>query len=302
MPVEYRVSALLDSMRDTGMLPTSDESFTTARLLAVMNMEQRLYLAKLLLSAREEYQVAHADVALVAGTSRYRVPSRAIGAKLKWVALVDATGSRRYLAPAPPERELRSGAPGAGYYLEGNSIVLTDSTLTGTLRLAYFRRLGILVEAGEAGVVTAINAASRVVTLAGAPAAFTSSSLYDFVQASPHFDALAADRAATVSGNSLTFADALPSGLAVGDYVCLAGETPVCQAPLELHNVLVQRAVVKVLQAKGDPKADAAERDLEQMRVDALSLITPRIEGSPMVLVNHYAPGWSRYPRTRRGG
>lgn len=299
MASEYLASTLLDSMRDTGLLPTSDESFTSARLLAVMNAEQRLYLARLLLSAREEYQVAHASLPLVEGQTRYRIPSRAIGAKLKLVSLIDGNGDVIPLGLATPERALKHGGPGVGYYLEGNSVVLTGA-LTGSLRLSYFRRMGRIVEASEVGEIESLDATAGTVTLVSKPSAFTEAKSYDFVQGSPHFDTLAVEQSATIASNVLAFAEGLPEGLAVGDYVALAGETPVCQAPLELHGVLVQRAVVKVLQAKGDPKARDAADDLQQMRDDALSLITPRVEAAPVVIVNHFGPGWGRYPRHRR--
>jgi hypothetical protein len=98
----------------------------------------------------------------------------------------------------------------------------------------------------------------------------------------------------------LTFTNALPDGLVVGDYVALAGQTPICQAPLELHDILAFRACVKHLTSRGDPKLAGMIEDLKAMRDDALSLLQPRVQGSAKVLINPNAPGWNRGFARRR--
>lgn len=294
----YLVSEMISALKDTGMIPSSDEAFSTARLIAVMNREQRLYLARLLVSLGDAYQLARADVAIVAGTARYRIPGRAVVAGLKLVEIVGSDGSVAPLDEVPRARAYEHTLLGAGghYYIEGLELVfLTTPAAAGTIRFTYFRRLSNLVDAEEVGLITAINTGTKVVSIDAAPGTFTSSALYDFVQANPHFDILGEDLTATVAGTNLTFADELPDGLAEGDYVCLAGQTPVCQAPVELHEVLIQKACVHVLKAKGDPKASMAEADLATMRNDAISLLQRRVTSAPELVMNFNAPGWGRY-------
>lgn len=297
MPSEYLASAQISAIRDLGMLPAGGETETDAILLAHMNRESRGYLTKLLMSVREGYQVASVDLPIVAGQLAYRIPSRAVGAKLKLVQFVDDDDAVATVNPMPFENGEANGllGGGGGYYLQGNSIVLASSSSAGsTLRLTYFRRMNKIVASTAAAEISLINTATKAVTLTSPPATFTSSATYDFVQGLPHFDTLGADLAATIAGSVLTFAAALPDGLAVGDYVALAGQTPIPQAPLELHDVLAMRATFVYLFSLGNPKAQAAEKMLEQAKADALELISPRVEGSPAVIKNFYAPGWGR--------
>lgn len=298
MANRYLVSEMIAALKDTGMIPSSDEAFTSARLIAVMNREQRLYLARLLISLGDAYQLARADVAIEAGEARYRIPGRAVVAGLKLVEIVGADGSVAPLDEVPRARAYEQNLLGAGghYYIEGNELVfLSTPTAAGTIRFSYFRRLSDLVDVEEVGLITAINTATRVVTVDALPGDFSSSMPFDLVQANPHFDTLGADLAATVAGTNLTFAETLPEDLAEGDYVCLAGQTPICQAPVELHEVLIQKACVHVLKAKGDPKAQMAEADLAQMRDDAVSLLQRRVKSAPELVLNFNAPGWGRY-------
>jgi len=299
----HLVSDLVEAVRQEAMLPASDESATTSRIIDALNREQRLYLARLLLSVRESHQVAHADVALVAGTARYRVPSRAIGAKVKLVSLLNGTQVSP-LYPMPYERQVEDvggGGPG-DYWFESNHLVLrVTPAATGSLRITYFRRLGELVLEEEAGVVESLNAGAQTVTLESAPTAFVAGATdYDFIQAGSHFDTLGADQSATLAGDVLTFAEELPEDLAVGDYVTLAGQAPLCQAPRELHDVLALRTAFAILEASGDPKAAATERRLARAESDALSLLAPRVDGSPKVILNRNGPGWGRFFGRRR--
>src|SRR5687767_10037927 len=149
------------------MMPASDEPTSDPRLIDALNREQRLYLSRLLLSVRESHQVAHADLTLSASVTRYRVPSRAVGAKVKLVSLVTGTGQSA-LRPMPYERQVVDGGSLAGpgdYWFEANHIVLRAAPNTGeTLRITYFRRLGELVPEEQAGLVDSFDADARTVT------------------------------------------------------------------------------------------------------------------------------------------
>lgn len=295
----YLVSELITTLRDEGMLPPSDESAGATRLLATLNREQRLFLAELLLSVREGFQVAHVDAEAISGsTTRWRIPSRAIGAKLKVVTQL-VGGAPSILYPMPYERQVEDyggGMPG-DFWLEGSTLVLRSPlSAPATLRLTYYRRLGVLVAENEAAEIEAIDFNTNEVTIpALIPGSFTASRDYDFIQGQPHFDLLAANQTATRAGSVLTFAEDLPPELSVGDYVTLPGETPICQAPVELHDVLALRAAYVTLSALADPKAAATEARMEAAKKSALSILAPRIDGTPHVLINPNGPGMSRW-------
>jgi hypothetical protein len=63
--------------------------------------------------------------------------------------------------------------------------------------------------------------------------------------------------------------------------------------PLDLIPLLVQRAVVRCLEALGDERAEAAEARAARVEQKCIELISPRGEGSPRVVINYNGPGWT---------
>jgi hypothetical protein len=293
----YLASTLLTALRDEGYLG-SDENASSTRLLGILNRQQRTWLTKLLLSVREDYQLASVDVALTTGQTVVPVPTRAVGAALKLVSWLD-NGVPVPLNPIASEKVHENSLLGGGgdYSMQGNNLVLSSAApASSSLRIQYFRRMNKVVDETEAAEVASFSAGAKTVTLAGTvPDLFSlTSTTYDMVKGTPHFDTLAASVAATRVGQVLTFTDDLPDDLAVGDWVALEGQTPICQAPVELHDVLVFKACYRHLKSRGDPKADGMKDELDEMRADALSLLAPRVQGSSHVLINPNAPGWNR--------
>lgn len=303
---------LIEAAKEAGMLLKAGEDAITSRLRGIINREQRLHLSALLRKAREGYLEDSATIATVAGTTRYRLPTRAVAAAVSLVE--EVTGSTtRILVPLS-----RKGAAGmeaqAGvgdFYFDDNYLVLVATpSVAGSIRLAYQRRLNKVVAATAACVVTGINTVTKAVTMvlasdgatATLPTTFTSSATYDFVRGTPHFDVLGKDLAATVAANVLTFAATLPTELAVGDFVALAGQTPVANVPLELQDVLVLRAVYLSLAGNGDPQTGAWKALLDEAEADALVLMSPRAKETPPTFQNLHAPGYNRMRNFRRYG
>lgn len=63
------------------------------------------------------------------------------------------------------------------------------------------------------------------------------------------------------------------------------------EIPMEAYPLLSQRVVAKVLSAMGDPRADGARREADEVREDFVNLIQPRAQGWGKVIVNRHAPG-----------
>ena len=83
-----------------------------------------------------------------------------------------------------------------------------------------------------------------------------------------------------------------------GAAALVAAEAPVVQLPPELHNLLYQRTLCRVLQSIGDLQAlQAAEADAAQMEKDAVGIIANRVEGEAKKVVGRLL---SR-PRARVG-
>lgn len=311
---EYTVSTLIQAVQDEGLLPAADPGSATNRLLGFLNREQRVYLAQLLLSAREDYQADHIDLVLQPGQTSFQIPSRAIASGIKMVEVISQGATSIPIHPIKKEMQywyVVSGING-GYYLEGNNLILiqpgggVSQTTSATLRITFFRRFNKMVLENAVGWLASVDGTFTIATLDNStyqtPSNFSSTAKYDFVQGTPPFDALAWDLVpVSVVGNVFTFAaGAIPSAISTGDFLCLARQTPICQAPLEFHDVLVARALYCYLLAVGDPKATAAKANLDELRQAALSLVAPRVQAHSEILLNYNAPGWQRGSKRRR--
>ncbi len=294
---------LLPSLKRRGMLPSTAETLAASDFLALADEELLTYVVPIMVACHEEYFVAAYDQSVVSGTSNYTITPRAMGGKLRDVQLSDGTGAYIPLpriAPSAVQGYTPTGSP-EGYILRGNDVVLTPSPTasTGTLRMLYFRRPGTLVDVSAAALITAINTGTKVVTLSTTiPSTFTTLVTYDLIQGTPGFATRDIDLAVSAaSGTSMTFSAALPTGLAVGDFVALANQSPIPQIPVELHGLLAERVAFRALQALGDPKAQSAFQVCEATRKNVLALLTPRSEGSSRPLVNYNGPGFRRGSR-----
>jgi len=293
---------LLTAVRDYANLSASAEDSLDAQLLRLLNREQSLYLATVLEKAKGQHKQATLDITTASTTLRYKIPTRAVAAGIKMLQAVDSSGLSWMLYDYPDEDAARYGrwwVQNGHFYVEANDLVFYQAPPAGTMRVTYSRRMSTLVQVANVGVITIISGGT--ITISAAPSGFgTGAANYDFVKATPHFDILAMDKSATRSGTTMTFtASDVPSGLAVGDYVCKAGESAVSQAPLELHPLLALRAAYVWSRAKNDPIAEVLGGDLKEAHAMAAALLEPRIEqDSP--LVNRFAPGFGRWPFYRR--
>ncbi|HET9554904.1 MAG TPA: hypothetical protein VFP50_18205 [Anaeromyxobacteraceae bacterium] len=281
---------LINRAKRTASIPAAQTTFTDPVLLDIANEQLQSYIVPLITSQREDYFVTSTDVPLVNGTVTYRLPPRAVGQALRQVYRVNALGQVVGF-PRMSRGDLEGAA--TGFYLEGNllTVIISDPSQTTqlgvSLRMSYHQRPNTLVSDTAGAVVAAINTATNAVTLATVPGSFSSSSLYDIVRGRPGYETLGIDRAATLSGLTLTFASALPADLVAGDIINLAGESIYPQIPVEMHPLLSQRVALKCLEELGDTEhIQAAASALARMETDAVKLITPRVAGNTERIVN----------------
>lgn len=287
---------LLASLKRRGFIPSS-ANFTSSDFFKVVDDEMQTYIVPLLMSVKEEYLVTTESVAVTAGTNEYFVPERSIGGKVRDVQLSDGTGyySLKRLEPSEAGEVSTSVGSTEYFYMQGNKIIIVGTVTTGTMRVKIYQRPNRVVATSAVGEITAINTGSGVVTIT-VPSTFTTSVTYDLVRGKPGFDTLAKDlTASAVGGASITFTPAdLPSGLAVGDYVCLSQESPIAQIPVELHPLLSERTTATVLHALGDVKAAESYKIAEGMEKKLLPILTPRTEGANRVVKNKFGVGRGR--------
>ncbi len=298
----WTTTGLLASIRRRASIPTTPTTGgADTDLLAYANEELRLGLIAEVLKLREGYFKRDSDSTISSSTTSYRIPTRAIGGKLAAVLLLDSAG----LELGPPLAEIDDSRLGefawdngvAGYNLKGAFLVLVPTAITTavTLRQRYYVQPNELVASGYVSILT-IDTATNIVTTS-ASHGYTTASVLDLVRATEGFDSLAIDQTPTAaSGSSLTFSS-LPSGLAVGDYVCVARQSPVPQIPSEYHPILAQRVACAYLEANGAAELASAKAKLGEMQGAIGVLSSPRVDTGLKKIVNpHHG-----FARVRRG-
>lgn len=270
-----QTSEIITAIKIKGSFPTSDDLFSNDDFLVILNHQMKTEIIPIMMLLSEEFFVLQKDYTITQGAS-YRIPKRSIGSKLRDVQIIDGSGNVTH--PYRLDEVDRDTNP-SGYYVVKNSIELSSDYTTNTLRLKYFARPNTLVLPTSAGQITSIDTVNKQVVVSSLPSAIATSSSIDFVQSNNPYDLLQYDEVvANVSGTTVTMTNSLPDGLEVGDWLCVAGQSPVPMIPEEMHPVLVQSALVACLASKKDSYFEKEAMILERVKQDAIRMLDPRIE------------------------
>ena len=282
MPSYTTDNELVKQVQRLAHIPLANTTFLPADVCALADDECRTAILRQILSVREAYYLTNQDVAVNA-TGIFPIPYRAIGQRIHEVQMV--VGTLVYplarIEPKDLTNTLNAPTNTYGFYLQANNIVTLPILPSGVCRIWHYVRPSNLVSSSTCAQVTVIT--STTVTVSSVPSGYSTNVLIDFTQDQPPFGLLSYDVPITnVVGSVLSFAaGTIPTTLAVGDWICLAGTTPVPQIPLEFHPLLAQRVSVKVLESQGYlQKMEAAQKKLQEMEKDVLSIISPRDEGN----------------------
>lgn len=294
---KYTTDELVSVVRLRGMLGDSSSSGTSDRdIVNHLNDAMMEELVPKLMSIREEYFVIPTRIAAATDTIRY--PERAVGNKLRDVALWRSDSDRRQLPRVnPPQQyEYGTGSSPVAYYLQGNNIKLLPVGSSGTIELSYFFRPGQLVLSSEARMISAVNLADKTMTLGSEPPLTWSSGNKVDVHSGfsggeiRQFSLPLTD----ITGSILTTSEAIDGSVfgtyqpIVGDYLCLEGEAVLPALPIEFHPILAQAAVVKVAESMGDSEAVTIHQGkLNRMLEQCGVLVDYRVEGRPQKIVNN---------------
>jgi hypothetical protein len=274
-------SDLIDSIKDRAHVPASQSTYTDARMLSIASDELLTYVVPMVLGTQEDYYVTYKDYT-VSGTT-YTLPARAIGGKLRDVCTVNGDDVETPIKRMDQSQQDYIG--GLNFKLRGNKLILSfEPTGQTALRLYYHTRPNRLIELTSCGRVTAVGATS--IDLDVVPSTFTDSETYDVVSGDQPHPIKASDLSITgVVGTTISFST-LPE-VSIGDYFCIAGQSPVVQAPYETVALLAQRVACKIMEAEGDlagHKASTAE--LQRMEKAAYALLEPRVDGQSLKILN----------------
>lgn len=290
---------LLDAIKRGVTIPSNQVRFSDSDFLKFADEETEATILPMLTSIRQEFLVKTKTTACVASTAKYKIPYRAVGRTLRDLKLARTSDTTfiKTLAYVSPEdanvyTTTMSGEP-FGFTVEGDYVKLLPTPLSSDLSIIFYYLLkpSYLVATTSAGLITAVDTVTGIVTISTAVSAFTTGATMDLVDGKSGCGVLAEDIVNTnVSSTAVTFAAAnLPTGLAVGDYVTLSNQTPVVQLPDELHQSLVQAVICRILEALGDAEMYAiAQGKLEKKLEAAQQLLTPRVESELPVVLDRF--------------
>jgi hypothetical protein len=214
---------LLSGVKNRAALPPFQQIWTDANILKAMQEEVESQVVPVLYSVQQDYFTDSVDLPLVANQQGYRLPQRAMGDVIRGAYWVDTTG----IVAKPPLLRVNidevsdftttaATIPKAFFlvYDQINILPTPSSSVSGSLRLFYLRRPGILVnntlngsnQSLQVGIISSISDPTITVTVAtsGWPAA----QLLDITGATPPYPLWARDlycSTAPAASTTLTF-------------------------------------------------------------------------------------------------
>jgi len=154
---------LVEMVKRKIALPIYQSTFSKQDVIDFLNEEMMISQIPALLQYHEEYFVFKKEIPLVNNISRYPMPDRSIGMRLRDIKYVDSNRNFFDMSQIPADdkaffqRAIGSNQALHKFYIEGNDIVLTPTFLTspsGSLALYFYIRPNQLVENSRAAIST----------------------------------------------------------------------------------------------------------------------------------------------------
>lgn len=150
----YTSNELIAAVQRNINIPLYQLTYTNEDILAFATEELFLAQVPSIMQFHEEYFVFPEEVALVPNKSKYPIPKRAIGMKLRDLFYKDANGNLIEMSKVNPDdksyfQEYSNASPEPiHYYIQNNSIIIVPevaATVQGSLVYTYFLRPNSLV-------------------------------------------------------------------------------------------------------------------------------------------------------------
>lgn len=150
----YTSNTLIEAVKRNIAFPIAQVTFSAEDILRFSDEEMYLEQVPSILQYHEEYFVYTLEVPLVGNQSRYAIPSRAIGMKLRDLFYRSIGGQLVEMSRINPDDKSFMQSKGNSYptpiyyYLENNSVVITpqiNETVVGDLVFSFYLRPNALV-------------------------------------------------------------------------------------------------------------------------------------------------------------
>ena len=285
-------------------LPISQVTFTSPNLIGFMQDEQQLTVSKLIKSVREDFWLTNYDQIILPNVFTYSMPPRAVAGSLRNIVFVDPAGFEidcphldADQIKTPSYFAFRPSWQGQGAFIQDGSVVLWPQTFTNTmykLRQKYERRPNSLTSSSNCAQITGVNVLTNTLSFAGSTP-FSLGQLIDVIGVNGQHvsqgdnflvSSLPAGQVVVDSSTPLT------SAVTVGSWACPAGLTCIPQMPDEAYALLLARVMVRVAAALQSSNLFSVATKMAEDAADKLiSMVTPRVAGSPKKFVNKNVVG-----------
>jgi len=271
-------------------VPASQIKYDTSDFIAFLNNAITSKIVPKLIDIDEKFFVNSQDIPLVASQTKYRIPALAVCWTLHEVGYVDTNGNYLVLPRMTRGTEMAGSSNNRpyGFYLEDGHIVTTPdmgTTVSGSLRVYFYRRLNDLILSTACGRVNTVTAVGTdwQLTLDSAATGIGVGNPCDVTHGSNPYELISYNSTNTVVGLNVTIAmadfDATPQ---IGDWVSQTGYTPIPHLPDAWHYVLADLGARKALIGNVDQKTlQLLDSDIGD-DIDGIKRVTQnRAKGSP---------------------
>lgn len=289
IPFDFSTDALIEKVKVRGTIPTSQALFTEARFLDFADDQLQNVILPLIMSIKGDYFVTNFDQVMTSSPN-YAIPSDAVGLKIKNVLWLDSDGRPNQLVQINEqdvENTLNAWTTYFGFYIQENHIVLVPQSREGTtLRIQYYKSASKMVTVSSAGQIVSINTGLNQVTLTNVPTTWAAGTELSAIDSEPGFLTKVTGLVVQSLSSPIVTLDDVTE-LAVGDWICLDGDSPIPQVTKEAHPILAQAIVMKCLEALGDTQGkENAKADLATISQIFIDMMAPRADGQAKKIVN----------------
>lgn len=167
----YTSETLIEAVKRKMAFPIAQVTFSKEGILLFADEELRLSQIPSIIQYHEEYLVYTKTIPLTIGKSKYAIPSRAIGMRLRDLFYVNTQGQLCEMSRISPDDKaafaISSGATNSPvhYYLENNNIIVTPEVGTspiGSLQFSFYLRPNSLVVDSKAAISSSFSKAVTV--------------------------------------------------------------------------------------------------------------------------------------------
>lgn len=281
-------------------IPQSQPLLLNDDILAVADDVVQSRLVPVLISMRQDFFVTTKDVTIVANQVEYDIPSRAVGRTLRDLKRkVDGTGKVDVTLVGIEDEHFSAltGIPNQ-FYFKGDKVCLSPKPSGGgdILEMWYELMPSKLTTTDKAGRIVSIGTSD--VTVSQVPSTLQIGTVCDIVAGQAGHSCKLLDSAITnIAGNVIHFSS-IPTNVAVGDYVTVAGYSPVMQLPDECYPYLETETCYRLLQSISDYEgAKFLQADIEVELKNLKMLLEPRIQGEATKIIPRM--GLARGARSR---